>query len=96
VSPPEQRESLAQHDTPALPESAPIAGKKRKTMKVVVERAKCVASGVCTFEAPGVFDQDDEGIVVLLTEEIGDDQLAGTQDAVRACPAAVISLLAGT
>lgn len=65
-------------------------------MKVAVEREKCVASGVCTFEAPEVFDQDDEGIVVLLTDDISDDQLAPTEDAIRACPAAVITLVSGT
>jgi ferredoxin len=61
-------------------------------MRVVVNRERCVASGVCSFEAPEVFDQDDEGIVVVLKEEVKSEDLVQTEQAIRSCPAAVIWL----
>jgi ferredoxin len=60
-------------------------------MKVTVEADKCVASGQCVLLAPGVFDQDDDGIIVLLTDTPADDDRQLVRDAVRVCPAAVIT-----
>lgn len=37
-------------------------------MRVIADANKCVASGQCVMLAPAVFDQDDEGNVVLLTD----------------------------
>lgn len=62
-------------------------------MKVQLEADKCVASGQCVVASMEVFDQDDDGIAVLLTEEIGDDQLDGVEEAVAVCPAAAIRLV---
>jgi ferredoxin len=41
--------------------------------------------------APAVFDQDADGIAVLLTESADVDP-AGVANAIRVCPAAAISL----
>ena len=60
-------------------------------MKVIVEADKCVASGQCVLLAPGVFDQDDNGIIMLLTDTPADDDRQLVRDAVRVCPAAVIT-----
>jgi ferredoxin len=60
-------------------------------MKVTVESDKCVASGQCVLLAPEVFDQDDDGIIVLLTDTPADDDRQPVRDAVRVCPAAVIT-----
>lgn len=35
-------------------------------MKVTLDQDKCVASGQCVVAADDVFDQDDDGIAVLL------------------------------
>ncbi|MFD8366893.1 ferredoxin [Streptomyces hygroscopicus] len=35
-------------------------------MRVTVDQPRCVASGQCVFAAPDIFDQDDEGTVVVL------------------------------
>ena len=62
-------------------------------MKVMVESPRCIAAGMCVASAPEVFDQDDDnGIVVLLDERPGDDQIDNVRDAADACPAQVISL----
>ncbi|WP_240643907.1 ferredoxin [Antribacter gilvus] len=40
--------------------------------------------------APDIFDQDDEGIVVLLDDRPGEDQEHALQEAVSMCPTGVI------
>jgi len=60
------------------------------TVKFEVDHDKCIASGACVLAAPEVFDQDEDGIVVLLREEPGPDLESSALDAMRACPAAVI------
>ncbi|MFE6622379.1 ferredoxin [Streptomyces sp. NPDC008086] len=62
-------------------------------MKVELEADKCVASGQCVLAAMDVFDQDDDGIAVLLAEQVGDDRLDDVKEAVAVCPAAAIRLV---
>ncbi|WP_043672443.1 ferredoxin [Streptomyces xylophagus] len=62
-------------------------------MKVVVDEEKCVAAGQCVAAAMDVFDQrDEDGIVVLLTEnppaELADD----VRNAAAVCPALAIRI----
>lgn len=59
-------------------------------MHVTVNRPKCIASGACVLAAPDVFDQDDDGIVVLLDDHPDAAHHDDVGEAVRACPAAVI------
>ncbi|MFJ4173163.1 ferredoxin [Microbacterium sp. NPDC089696] len=61
-------------------------------MNVVVQTSACVGAGQCALVAPEVFDQDDDGIVLLLeAEPHGADAEAATR-AARLCPARAISL----
>jgi ferredoxin len=62
-------------------------------MKVELEADKCVASGQCVLAAMDVFDQDDDGIAILLEQEIGDELLDDVKEAVAVCPAAAIRLI---
>ncbi|WKX74100.1 ferredoxin [Streptomyces sp. XD-27] len=63
-------------------------------MKVTVDAEGCMATGMCVFTAPEVFDQsDDDGTVVLLAEAPAEDQHAAVREAARACPAQVISVI---
>ena len=39
-----------------------------------------------------VFDQDDEGIVVVLTAEVSGDEADHAREAVSLCPASALSL----
>ena len=41
-------------------------------MTIIADRSACIGSGMCVLTAPDVFDQDDEGLVVLLTAEPAD------------------------
>ncbi|WP_425246214.1 ferredoxin [Streptomyces sp. NEAU-NA10] len=62
-------------------------------MKVELEADKCVASGQCVLAAMQVFDQDDDGIAILLEERIGPDLVDDVREAVAICPAAAIRLV---
>jgi ferredoxin len=61
------------------------------TLRVTVDRDKCIASGECVLAAPQTFDQDDEGLVVLRQDPVPASFAAQVHAAVRACPAAVIA-----
>ncbi|MGW5685915.1 ferredoxin [Nonomuraea sp. NPDC003754] len=62
-------------------------------MKVTVDEAKCCGAGQCVLIAPEVFDQrDEDGVVVLLEPEPGEDQHAPVREAAAVCPAAAIEL----
>ncbi len=62
-------------------------------MKIAVDQDKCIASGACVLAAPDLFDQDDDGIVLVLKDEIVEPAETGmAQRAARACPALVITL----
>lgn len=40
-----------------------------------------------------VFDQDDDGIVTVLVEEVPGDQLAVVEEAVKLCPSQALRLV---
>ena len=62
-------------------------------MLIVVDRDVCIGSGNCVMTLPAVFDQDDDGVVVL--DDPSPDQ--ATEDAVQAaarrCPSGAITVL---
>lgn len=63
-------------------------------MRVELDEPKCVASGQCVVASPEVFDQrDDDGVAILLVEELGAELLDGVKEAVAICPAAAIRLV---
>jgi ferredoxin len=61
-------------------------------MRVTVDRDKCVGAGQCVLVAPETFDQDDDGIVALLTEAPPRERRAAVEEAARLCPALAISV----
>jgi ferredoxin len=62
-------------------------------MKVRVDQSRCMAIGMCTHHAPGLFDQrDSDGVVVVVHEVPPEDQMDALMNAVRSCPMQVISL----
>ncbi|MGW1780673.1 ferredoxin [Streptomyces sp. NPDC002143] len=62
-------------------------------VKVELEADKCVASGQCVVAAMQVFDQDDDGIAILLEEQPASELLDDVREAVAVCPAAAIRLV---
>jgi len=62
-------------------------------LHVVVDQEKCCAAGQCVLIVPEVFDQnDDDGIVVLLEADPGEDKRCPVTEAAQVCPAAAITL----
>jgi ferredoxin len=64
---------------------------KEHIVRVIVDRDACIGSGNCVLTVPDVFDQDEEGTVVLLT-----DDPIGLEDEVSLaalqCPAQAITV----
>jgi ferredoxin len=61
-------------------------------MKIRVDREACIGAGQCALVAGSIFDQDDDGLVVLLEETPSDDFLTLVRKAVSLCPAKAIAL----
>jgi ferredoxin len=61
-------------------------------MSVVVQTDACVGAGQCALVAPEVFDQDDDGIVLLLEPDPQGADLEGAVRAARLCPARAITI----
>ena len=55
-------------------------------MKIIVDRDKCTGLGICESLAPGVFEVNDDGDLVLKAEEVPEGQLAEVEEAVAGCP----------
>ena len=62
-------------------------------MRVEVDSDKCIGSGACVIACPAVFSQDEGGVVILLDPAPGPAQHERVREAVRACPAEVITLV---
>ncbi|MFF8729230.1 ferredoxin [Streptomyces sp. NPDC015171] len=61
-------------------------------MRVTTERDRCVGSGQCAMLSPDVFDQDDDGLVVVLREAPGEDRRAEVLQAADLCPSRSIQV----
>ncbi|MEO3758808.1 ferredoxin [Mycobacterium sp. B14F4] len=70
-------------------------------MKITADRDVCIQAGNCVMSAGAVFDQDDDGVVVLLvdtdggavqTGEVPDEELDRVREAVKLCPAQALRL----
>jgi ferredoxin len=55
-------------------------------MKVEADRDVCISAGNCVMAAGEVFDQDEDGIVVLLVDEVPESEEDHAREAVRLCP----------
>jgi ferredoxin len=58
--------------------------------RVHADRDVCIGAGLCVLTAGAVFDQDDDGIVIVLDEHPAD--VAAARDAVANCPSGALSL----
>jgi ferredoxin len=63
-------------------------------MKILLDRPRCEGHGLCEEAAPGLLHLDDEGELVLDTEEVqeGTPEAAAASAAVRVCPVAALRL----
>jgi ferredoxin len=61
-------------------------------MRLSADRDDCIASGNCVMISDALFDQDDDGIVVLLAEDVPEAEEEHAREAVKTCPASVLHL----
>jgi ferredoxin len=62
-------------------------------MRIKADTGVCVGSGQCVLTEPAVFDQDDDGIVVLLTDQPDEQAAAQAREAVNLCPSRALSIV---
>ncbi|GGY07157.1 ferredoxin [Streptomyces minutiscleroticus] len=62
-------------------------------MRVTTETDRCVGAGQCALLSPEVFDQDDDGIVVVLQPEPAEELREDVRQAEDLCPARTIRVL---
>lgn len=61
-------------------------------MKIIVDRKKCTGLGICESLAPEVFEVDDGGDLILLTDEVPEGGLAEVEEAIAGCPTEALRL----
>lgn len=61
-------------------------------MKVRVDIDACVGGGQCVLAAPDVFDQDNDGLVLILQSTPDQDRADAARLAARLCPARAITV----
>jgi ferredoxin len=61
-------------------------------VKVHADRDVCIQAGNCVMAADYLFDQDDDGIVVVLVDDIPDDEQDRAREAVKLCPSQALTI----
>jgi ferredoxin len=60
--------------------------------KVRVDLERCIGAGQCVLTAPRIFDQRDDGVVILLDESPPPELHAAARKAADLCPAEAITI----
>ena len=61
-------------------------------MKVAADRDVCISAGNCVMAAGALFDQDEDGIVVVLVDEVPEGEEDSAREAVRLCPSQALQV----
>ncbi|MCW2494488.1 ferredoxin [Jatrophihabitans sp.] len=59
-------------------------------VRIAVDGELCIASGQCVLVAPDIFDQDDDGIAIVIDPDPAPGRQADLEDAANRCPARAI------
>jgi ferredoxin len=62
-------------------------------VKVTADRDVCIQAGNCVMVADNLFDQDDDGIVVVLVDDIPDGEADKAREAVKLCPSQALKIV---
>jgi ferredoxin len=62
-------------------------------VKVTADRDVCISAGNCVMVADAVFDQDDDGIVVVLVDDVPAGEEDNAREAVRLCPSQALRVV---
>ncbi|WP_327174184.1 ferredoxin [Streptomyces sp. NBC_01335] len=61
-------------------------------MRIDIDTDRCIGAARCVQHAPGVFTQDDDGVVELLPDDGGREDGPLIEEAAFACPVQAITL----
>jgi ferredoxin len=61
-------------------------------MKIILDRPRCEAHGLCEEVAPTLMHLDDDAELIIDVEEVDGDLLEAAKAAVRVCPVAALRL----
>jgi ferredoxin len=61
-------------------------------VKITADPEVCISAGNCVMTADKVFDQDDDGLVVVLVDEVPEAEEANAREAVRLCPSQALRI----
>jgi ferredoxin len=61
-------------------------------VRVSADRDVCISAGNCVMAADAVFDQDDDGIVVVLVDEVPAAEEEHAREAVKLCPSQALRI----
>lgn len=61
-------------------------------MKIILDRFKCTGLGICESFAPEIFEVDDEGDLVMNTDEVPEGMLDNVEKAIQGCPTEALRL----
>lgn len=61
-------------------------------MRITTNTDVCVGAGMCALTAPDIFDQDDDGLVMLLTPSPPEELREAINEAVLLCPSGALSV----
>ena len=64
-------------------------------MRIEVDRARCTGLGICESLAAEYFEVDDDGVLVLLKDDVDGADLRSVREAVRGCPTEALRLVEG-
>ncbi len=61
-------------------------------MKIVVDRSRCTAIGICESLAPSFFEVNDDGELLVLRDDVAEEDRHLMEEAVDSCPTCALSL----
>lgn len=62
-------------------------------MRVTADRDVCVGAGMCALTAPDAFDQDDDGVVIVLRPSPGPGEQEAAREAELLCPSGAVRVI---
>lgn len=60
--------------------------------QIVVDDTRCVGAAQCVLTAPDLFDQDDDGLVMVLEGNPGTERVESANAAATLCPSQAITV----
>lgn len=61
-------------------------------MRIEADAEVCIGAGQCVMTAPELFDQSDDGVVIVLEPEPGPEFATQAREAVGLCPSGALRL----